>query len=45
MWQPEGFDDGTGQICHLVKTLYGLKQSGHKWNTELDAKLISFGFS
>ena len=28
MKQPEGFDDGTGRVCLLIKTLYGLKQSG-----------------
>jgi hypothetical protein len=28
MNQPEGFDDGTSRLCHLIKTLYGLKQSG-----------------
>ena len=28
MKQPEGFDDGTGRICLLIKTLYGLKQAG-----------------
>jgi len=45
MEQPEGFNDGTGKICHLIKTLYGLKQSGREWNRALDAKLIEFGFS
>jgi len=45
MEQPEGFDDGTGRICRLIKTLYGLKQSGHEWNKALDSKLIKFGFS
>ena len=45
MRQPEGFNDGTGKVCHLVKTIYGLKQSGREWNSELDAKLITFGFS
>ena len=28
MKQPEGFKDGTGRVCKLIKTLYGLKQSG-----------------
>jgi len=44
MQQPEGFRDGTGRICLLVKTLYGLKQSGHRWNIELDTKLKGHGF-
>jgi hypothetical protein len=39
MHQPEGFDDGTGRVCELIKTLYGLKQSGCEWNKELDEKL------
>ena len=28
-----------GQVCKLVKPLYGSKQSGHEWNNELDGKL------
>jgi len=39
MLQPKGFDDGTGHVCLLIKTLYGLKQSGREWNIELDTKL------
>jgi len=39
MHQPEGFDDGSGKVCQLVKTLYGLKQSGREWNKELDQQL------
>ncbi len=27
MQQPEGYNDGTGWVCQLHKTLYGLKQS------------------
>ncbi len=30
MKQPEGFGDGTQCICQLIKTLYGLKQSGRE---------------
>jgi hypothetical protein len=44
MRQPEGFDDGTGRVCELIKTLYGLKQSGREWNKELDEKLRKRGF-
>jgi len=45
MEQPEGSNDGTGRICWLIKTLYGLKQSGCEWNKTLDSKLIKFGFT
>ena len=44
MRQPEGYDDESGRICLLIKTLYGLKQSGREWNKELDTKLRNFGF-
>ena len=44
MQQPEGFEDGTGRVCELVKTIYGLKQSGREWNKEFDNKMKSFGF-
>jgi len=45
MHQPKGFVDGTGQICLLIKTLYGLKQARHKWNIELDTKLRKRGYA
>ena len=38
MAQPEGYEDGSNKICHLLKTLYGLKQSGHEWNIELNSQ-------
>ena len=44
MKQPEGYDDGTGHICHLIKSLYGLKQAGHEWNNELNKQLKSLGW-
>jgi hypothetical protein len=28
MRQPMGYKDGTSRVCGLIKTLYGLKQSG-----------------
>ena len=36
MKQPKGFEDGTQHVCRLIKTLYGLKQSGREWNIELN---------
>ena len=44
MEQPQGYSDGTSRICQLIKTLYGLKQSGREWNEELDTKLSGIGF-
>ena len=45
MQQPEGFADGTGQVCLLIKTLYGLKQAGREWNIKLDTKLRKRGYA
>jgi len=44
MRQPEGFEDGSGRVCHLIRTLYGLKQSGHEWNAEFDSKMRRRGY-
>ena len=44
MNQPEGFDDGTSHLCHLIKTIYGLKQSSQEWNHKLNTKLTEMGF-
>jgi hypothetical protein len=44
MNQPEGYNDGTARLCHLIKTLYELKQSGREWNTKLNTKLQKIGF-
>jgi len=32
------------RICELLKTLYGLKQSGREWNIVFDGKMREFGF-
>jgi hypothetical protein len=45
MKQPEGCKDGTGRVCQLIKTLYGLKQSGREWNEQLDEKLRKHGYT
>ncbi len=44
MTQPEGFDDKTGRVCRLRRSLYGLKQSPRCWNQALHEKLLNIGF-
>ena len=44
MKQPEGYDDGTGCVCLLIKTLYSLKQAGRKWKIEFNSKLRKRGY-
>jgi Reverse transcriptase (RNA-dependent DNA polymerase) len=44
MHQPEGYEDQTGRVCELMKTLYSLKQSGRDWNNQFNEKLTNFGF-
>ena len=45
MKQPKGYTDGTDKVCHLIKTLYGLKQSEHEWNTQFDEGVQEMGFT
>jgi len=37
MKQPPSYPapNSSGKVCHLLKTLYGLKQSGHRWYQKL----------
>jgi len=48
MHQPPGFEsaDHPHKVCHLQKTLYGLKQSGRRWYQHLVEILIDeLGFT
>ncbi|KAE8189347.1 hypothetical protein CF328_g6312 [Tilletia controversa] len=44
MKQPPGYDDGSGRVCRLLRTLYGLKQSGRYWYHKLRDRLIEANF-
>ena len=44
MRQPPGYSDGTGRVCVLKRSLYGLKQAGNVWNHALNSKLEDLGF-
>jgi hypothetical protein len=43
MCQPPGFEDGTGNVLKLIKSLYGLKQALRVWNQTLTNLLLSIG--
>lgn len=45
MKQPPGFDDGSGRVCKLKRSLYGLKQAGNVWNREFNAAMKDFKFT
>lgn len=42
--QPPGADDGSGRVCRMHKTLYGLRQAGRSWYLKLHSALIALGF-
>jgi hypothetical protein len=42
--QPEGFDDGSGQVCLLQKSIFGFKQWEREWYFWLSNFLKSIGF-
>ena len=44
MRQPPGYDDGSGKVWKLKKSLYGLKQASRAWNTKLVQVLVDLGF-
>ena len=39
MRQLPGYEDGSGRVCLLKRSLYGLKQAGNVWNQELNRVL------
>ncbi|CAI7849350.1 unnamed protein product [Closterium sp. NIES-53] len=44
MYQADYFDDGTGQVCKLLKSLYRLKQSSLLWYRALNGVLLGTGW-
>lgn len=44
MSQPVGYDDGSGRVCKLNKSLYGLKQASRCWNKRFTEFISKFDF-
>ncbi|CAI7877714.1 unnamed protein product [Closterium sp. NIES-53] len=45
MQQPPGYDDGSGRVWKLKRTLYSLKQSPRGWYKRIDNFLLQHGFA
>ena len=49
MKQPRGYEkytsDGKSMVCKLVKSIYGLRQSGARWEATLVQHLLDLGFA
>lgn len=46
MLPPDGYTKAAaGQVCHLKRSIYGLKQASRQLNAELSDKLLQFGFT
>lgn len=39
-----GFDDSSGRMCLLIKSICGLKRAGRVWNVEFDHATRRHGF-
>ncbi|CAI7922677.1 unnamed protein product [Closterium sp. NIES-54] len=44
MCHPDYYDDGTGRVCKLPKSLYGLKRSPLQWYRALDNVMLGAGW-
>ncbi|KAK6148491.1 hypothetical protein DH2020_019403 [Rehmannia glutinosa] len=45
MYPPAGYSKAKpGEVCHLRRSLYGLKQASRQWNHEFCTKLVAYGF-
>jgi len=44
MKQPDGYDDGTGKVCKLRRSLYELKQAPRCWNRRIGKFLEKLHF-
>ena len=44
MEQPVGFENGSGLVCLLIKSIYGLKQAGQVWNIKFNHAIQKHGF-